>query len=436
MNKRKKRRGSVTAKIGKYLIAAMLLFVGVSVFGGGQSDKASSSKEELTVLTWRYQPNDPFWLKVVEEYKSINPNVVLTLINVADNNSMEQKASAMLAGKQPLDIIWTDSSVTQAMGKAGLLEPLTSYIKKDNFDLDSIFMSSKHDHMWNGELVGLPAIPMGYLIFYNKDIFDKAGVPYPKNDWTIDEFLDAAKKTTNASLQQFGYGTRPWIGTHDLAFVYAYGGKWFDDNGNPVINDAGTIKAYQFIQDLINTYKVAPNPSGVAGSSSQAVTFDSGKLAMNWSGTWDIRGTEGDNPKWKFKWGVVLPPKGPNGQYPIIISNGWSIINRSQHKEEAWNFLKWWNTGSVQQLLCEYGEIPSNIQIADDFSLKHLEAKDRATIFEALQKGYSRPTQYLYWARSERESNAFRDRIYQGENVKKVLDEMRSNVESIVKEYR
>ena len=423
-------------KLGIILVIALIWTTPVYSGGSAEEVKGNSDNEkegvELTILSWRYTPDDEFWLRVVEEYKAVKPNVTLKLVSVSDNDFMEQKAAAMLAGNQPLDIVWTDSSVNQSMGKSNLLEPLEPYIEKDNFDLSQMFMTSKNDHMWEEELVGLPAIPMAYLIFYNKDLFDAMGVPYPTNDWTMSEFLEIAKKMTNTKEKQFGYGTRPWIGTHDLAFVYAFGGRWFNDQGESVVDSPETIKGYQFIQDLIQKYNVAPAPSGVAGSSSQAVTFDSGKLAMNWSGTWDIKGTEGDNSKWDFRWGVVLPPKGVEGQFPVVISNGWSIIKSSEYKNEAWDFLKWWSTGVVQVLLTQYGEIPPNIDYANDFAIKHLSEADRETVFKAFEIGVSRPTQWPYWARSERESNAYRDRIYMGEDTKIVLTEMKENIDNII----
>ncbi|WP_320128648.1 sugar ABC transporter substrate-binding protein [uncultured Sphaerochaeta sp.] len=419
-------------KVVLMFLVICLVFVSLYAQGTTETSSDKETQKELVFLSWRYKPDDAFWQSMVEAYKVVEPNTKLTLINVSDNNSMEQKAAAMIAGNLPLDMVWTDSSVTQTMGKADLLEPLEGYIKRDGFDTSRLFMASKYDHMWDGKLVGLPAIPMGYLIFYNKDLFDAAGVPYPTNDWTMDDFLKTAQALTKPEIKQFGYGTRPWIGTHDLSYIYAFGGNWFDKNGKPVMDQENAIKAYQFIQDLIFKYKVAPAPSGVAGSGAQAVSFDSGKLAMNWTGTWDIKGTEGPNSKWSFRWGIVLPPKGAYGQYPIIISNGWSILKNSKNKDVAWNFLKWWSSGEIQQLLAQYGEIPTNIEEARKYAITFLDETDRNTVFKALQEGVSRPTNWPYYARSERESNAYRDRIYIGEDVGKVLAEMKKNVDSII----
>ena len=197
------------------------------------------------------------------------------------------------------------------------------------------------------------------------------------------------------------------------------------------MNEPKTVEAYQFIQDLIFKYKVATGLSGGAAASAQAITFDSGKLGMNWSGTWDIKGTEGPDSKWSFRWGVVLPPKGPNGQYPIIISNGWSILKTSDNKEEAWDFLKWWNTSEVQSILAKSGEIPINIDYAKHEALLFMDDVDRNTIFEALQTGVSRPTNWSYYAQTERESNAYRDKIYMGDDVQNTLNGMKANADKI-----
>ncbi|MFW6034937.1 MAG: ABC transporter substrate-binding protein [Halothermotrichaceae bacterium] len=389
--------------------------------------------EEITILTWRYEEESDIWQGIEENFNKAHPDIELNLVSVADNEYMEQKAASMIAGNIPLDIVWTDSSVNQALGKSGLLEPLEPYFEKDNIDLDDFFTSSINDATWDGEIVGWPAVPMAYLIFYNKDLFDEAGVEYPSNDWTIEEFVEKSKKLTDKDNHQYGYNTRPWIGTHDLAYIYAYGGKWFnEDQTAGAVTDPGTVKGYQLIQDLINKYEVAPSPS--TSSQQAGVSFDSGNIAMNWSGTWDIRGTETNPSKWDFNWGVALPPKGPEGQYPVVISNNWSIVSRSQRKEEAWTFLKWWNSEENQIYLAENGELPSNVSVANEHAFNHMNKADRDTVFEAANTGVSRPTNVPVWAKTEREAKSFRDQILLGGETETILQLMELNINDIFKE--
>lgn len=415
----------------KKLLSLLLLMVMAGAFT--LTPAVCAEKDQITILTWRYQEADPLWKGIVKNFNSEYPDIKLNLVSIADNNYMEQKASAMIAGNIPLDVVWTDSSVTQALGKAGILEPLNSYFKRDHINLKKYFIASLNDASWKGKIVGWPAVPMVYLIFYNKDLFDKASVGYPSNDWTINEFLQKAKELTNKSQQQYGYNIRPWIGTHDLSYIYAYGGRWFSRTKKEgAVTDPGTEKAYQFIQDLIIKYKVSPTPS-TAGQQA-GISFESGKIAMNWSGTWDIRGTETTPSKWGFKWGVVLPPKGPNGQYPIVISNNWSIVSRSKKKELAWKFLKWWNGDKNQIYLAKQGEFPANIVVAKKYAFIHMNPGDRDTVFKAASIGVSRPTDSPVWARTERESRAFRERILLGGNVEEVLKEMENNINNIIKE--
>ncbi len=386
--------------------------------------------EEITILTWHYEEGTDVWEEIKSNFNEDHPDIELNLVTVADNDFMEQKASTMIAGNIPLDVVWTDSSVNQALGKAGLLEPLEPYFEKDNINLDDYFTSSINDASWDGEIVGWPAVPMTYLIFYNKDLFDEAGVEYPENDWTVEEFLIKAQQLTDKDNYQYGYNTRPWIGTHDLAYVYAYGGKWFnEENTAGAVTDPGTIKGYELISDLINEYEVAPSPS--ASSEQAGISFESGKIAMNWSGTWDIRGTETTPSKWGFDWGVVMPPNGPEGQFPIAISNNWSIISRSQHKDAAWTFLKWWNSDKNQTYLAKNGEFPSNIEIANELAFTHLSDKDRETLFMATDNAVARPTDVPVWARTERESKSFRDEILLGGDVVEILRRMEENINNI-----
>jgi len=113
------------------------------------------------------------------------------------------------------------------------------------------------------------ALPVGMdllVMYYNKGLFDEAGLPYPQPGWTWDEFLDAAEAITkpdDVPTPTYGYSTIDgYLDT--LVFIGVHGSSIFNDIQNPTrmtFNDPLTVEAMEFCADLFHTYQVAPAPS-------------------------------------------------------------------------------------------------------------------------------------------------------------------------------
>lgn len=93
------------------------------------------------------------------------------------------------------------------------------------------------------------------------------------------------------------------------------------------------------------------------------------------------------HPKWGFRWSVAPPPRGPAGQFTVVQTNGWSIPKGSLHKEEAWEFITWFNGPEGQQILAAHGEFPAHLPTARFESFLHLDDHTRNTIFAAVMMG-------------------------------------------------
>lgn len=402
------------------------------------NDKTPSEEQvEITVLSWRYDPESEEWAKVVSAFNEDFPNIKVNGVT-APSAEIVQKVTSMVAGGQQVDVLFTDSTRNNLFASKGLLEDLEPYLAKSDINLEQdYYVKSLNDHKYKGKLYGLPILNMSYYIFYNKDLFDAAGVEYPTNDWTIDDFLDKAKKLTNIDQNQYGYNLRPWVGTHFLGWSFAYGGEYFTEDGKEsLVNSEGSVQAMKFLKDLIYKDKVAPIPKADAASQAGGVAFESGNLAMNWSGSWDIKGTEATPSKWAFNWGMAMPPKGSNGSHPIVISNAWGISSNSQNKEAAWEFVNWFMGDKAQKLLAEHGEFPSNKEIAEQFAFTHLDEEERKTVFMTAELGVARPTEYEAMPRSEAVFGAKMEEILasEGSNVEKLMDEAKEELDQLIKD--
>jgi multiple sugar transport system substrate-binding protein len=171
-------------------------------------------------------------------------------------------------------------------------------------------------------------------------MFDKAGVPYPKEGWTWDDFLATAQKMTkdtngDGKTDQFGMDT--WTSYWPLIIWSKTGHGIFDDIRKPtkfIITDKDSVDAIQWLGDLANKHKVMPTSAERANISDM---FLAGKSAMNIIGHWRV-------PQYManikdFKWDVVALPKGK------VLANRmdgscFAITAQSKNPEVAWEFVK------------------------------------------------------------------------------------------------
>ncbi len=389
------------------------------VFAAGGAEEAAEDEVTIEVLSWRFDPDEELWNAMIEAFNEVHPNIRVNK-QMIPQGEMEQQVTTMLRSPQGIDVVWTDSGRNRAFAERGLLEDLGPWFERDGIDLmNEYFARSINDHMWDGAVLGWPSVPMSYLIFYNRDLFDAAGVAYPSNDWTIEEFVETALAVTDTDRNIYGFGQRIWMGTYDLAFIRAYGGDFFTSDGErSALTHPGTVAAYELLQALIHDYGASP-PLG------EEIGFEAGRVAMNWSGSWDIAGTEGADPKWNFDWGVVLPPRGPEGQYPIVISNAWAMINRSERKDAAWEFMKFWQGADGQRILSQFGEFPALQAVARETAWPHMTAEDRDTMWRSFDEAIARSTDHPGWVRAEQQIfTPYRERMFLGrEDVRTVLGE-------------
>jgi multiple sugar transport system substrate-binding protein len=215
---------------------------------------------------------------------------------------------------------------------------------------------------------GLYALPKdigSLVIFYNKDLFDKAGVPYPDKTWTWDTLIENGRRLTKTDSSgrpsQFGFLAYRQI-ERWAPFVYQNGGRIFDENGERCLLDKPeAIEAVQFFTDLFLKHHIMPTISqSQAMGGGQGQLFESGKVAMIVDGRWMVP----QYSKAKFAWDVAhLPKMKERGTFTHV--SGYVMSSRSKHKSEAWRLLKYLTGRKVQTSMTEKGLlVPARKSIA------------------------------------------------------------------------
>lgn len=189
----------------KRMIAAVM--AGVMVLGlvgcqGGDSSsdsgKDESSDGKIEINFYEHSDADPYIEKLVDAYMEQNPDVKVNLTVIA-NDDYDDKLKVMLAGGNDVDCFWIRSGAqARQLADDGALMALDELCEKNDVDT-SVYGECQDAYELDGKTYGLATTKSAWMIFYNKDLFDAAGVPYP-TAMTWDEYTELAKSLTKDDL--------------------------------------------------------------------------------------------------------------------------------------------------------------------------------------------------------------------------------------------
>ena len=222
---------------------------------------------------------------------------------------------------------------------------LDPYMKRDHISKDLYYPTLYKLGVVDGKLYALTKDYATLAIFYNKDLFKAAHVPFPKAGWTWNDFVQDARKLTvvkGGRPVQWGFtlagGFSDWTrGIEPL--VRDFGGRLASPDGKKIdgyMNSPQTVKAVQFYVDLYNKFHLAPTP-GQRKAFQNLDLFSSGKVAMDWDGPWEIT-TWLQNKNFHF--GVAPMPSYNGKAYSNVCWSGFAMNAHSNQKEAAWQVTK------------------------------------------------------------------------------------------------
>jgi multiple sugar transport system substrate-binding protein len=285
-----------------------------------------------------------------------------------------QKAVIELAsGKPSFDLIHISYHVQKRQfEKAGWLADLTGFMKDPNLTapdlVDTDFSAAGLQYAKNdkGQMLSLPWSVDYFILYYNKELFQKKGVAVPK---TLEEMVVAAEKLTDAKEGTFGFVGRG-LRNANMAlwtnFYLNYGGEFLDAKGNILTDGPEAVEATKLYQRLLT--KCAP--PGVAGFNwmESMASFTQGRSAM-WidADGWAPPLEDPAASRIVGKVGYTVVPAGPKGQFSSTYGDGIGIAAASKNKEAAYLLCQWVaSKGQGARLLQAGGGVPFRNSIVSD----------------------------------------------------------------------
>ena len=318
----------------------------------------SSTKAKIVWYNNADSVRNPWEESVVKAFEAKEPDIKIELM-IVPWDEFEPKMAALVASGQPPDV-WSEwgSSGFMDYYHRDMLFDITEFAKRDEAELQLDQYDPKLIDLFRveGKLYGIPMFNLHNELFYNKKLFDEAGIPYPTpnwedKSWNFDKMLDLALALTKNDpdptkavwgLEYDGYlqhGAAPWPWGKDF-FGPNYGEEAYRTGiaKEAKVKDPDIIASLQYQADLRHKYKVHPTQAAYQALSALGGAFASGKLAMTFNGGWMWWVNK---PIKDFEWGVAAGPWGPISHRNVMYTDPWFIAKKTADPEKTWKFVKY-----------------------------------------------------------------------------------------------
>lgn len=339
--------------------AVSLFFVLALVFILSSCGNLLGPKVTLRCAFWGDTSEIEIIKKSVELFKQANPGIDVKLERLPAGDPYTEKILTQIAGGNPVDVMFVNAEQFYIYAKKNILLPLNEYVAKDKMQLDKFYPKIIDKFTVDNNFYVLPRdIAPVCVVFYNKDLFNKAGLKYPTADWSWDDMRSMASKMQAKNADgsvTFGFADEWGIWE---PFVLSNGGKLVNDLKKPtkcLLDSPEALAGFQYRHDLMYKYKVMPAPAQLSamGGVGASDLFIQSKAAMFMSGIWK---TPFFRQTIKFDWDAAPFPKGPKGGRGYLISGGgYSILRSTKHPEEAWKLLTYLAGEEGQKALAQTG---------------------------------------------------------------------------------
>lgn len=357
-------RKTIKKAVAGAALTTLILSMSACSAGSGNADisqdpqanpnsSGSSDKSTLTVAIWDNGQKAGLDA-ILADYAAATGNKAQIQVITWDQYWALLEAGAT-GGEMP-DVFWMHSNEAYRYMSNGILMDLTDRIaSSEKLDMSQFPEDIKTLYQHEGKTYAIPKDVDTIALWYNKTMFDEAGIPYPDDSWTWDDYYDAALKLTKEDGSQYGTAMNPTNNQDGwMNMVYSMGGKVIsEDKTRSGFDDPATLKAMEYLDKLIkNTMPSAATMSETGND----VLFYSGKIAMLPFGSWMIAPIK-ENEYVTANCDVALLPKDAETGRRVSIYNGlgWAVSANTKSPEAAWQLVEWFGSKEGQLKQAELG---------------------------------------------------------------------------------
>lgn len=344
---------------------------GAASSGGAAAPAASAVT--LSVMAFG-QPDQPAFQALAEAYMEQHPETKVDAIFLPNDESYYATLQTQFAGGSNPSIASMQGWGFQLFAENGALAGLNALRERDGFNYAWADVQVVRDYTErNGDTYLVPMQVATMLMFYAKQPFDEAGIPYPTDDWTFEDFVQIAEQLTSTTgdRRQWGYQANGnWF--RDIHWIRSTGAQEFDTLIDPHTSQFAQEPIIEIVQliasDFYHTMGISPTPADLDSGSGG---IEAGQSAMKYEGPWwfpRMVTPELREQGAAIDFDVVLMPKMADEERP---HRGWAegaVIFANAPLDPAWELVKYMSGEEGQKIFSEItGRIPNNFDLVESF---------------------------------------------------------------------
>ena len=306
---------------------------------------------------------------LVTAFENEYPDIKIQLRHTPGQSEYRRRLATEFSSGSPSDVMLLNYRRFATFAEQGGLEPLGPYLaQSQHIQASDFFEPTIEAFQLDDQLWCIPQNVSSLVVYYNRDLFDAAGLSYPTDDWARDEFLAAARALTldeddDGRIDQYGVGIDPNL--FRLApLIWQNGGELVDDPINPTrlaLDTPEALDALQWLVDLQVKEGVVPDAEAEAAESSES-RFLNGRLGLYFNSR---RGVPTYRTIKDFTWDVAPLPRGSQAA-GILHSDAYCLAAATQDKEAAWQFIEFANSAAGQKIVARSGRTVPSLKVVAD----------------------------------------------------------------------
>ena len=325
------------------VLLCVLVLAGCGGDGGERSDGSGDLSGDVSFLVFGDPEEIQAYRDVIAAYENEQPEVDVKMIEASDRDDLIARLSTSFAAGTPPDLFLLNYRFYAQFAARDVLEPIEDRVDaSDVFQQEDFYEEAMNAFRFDDKLTCLPQNISSLVVYYNKDMFKAAGVAEPKEGWSWDDMVAAAKKLTKDSTgdgkaEVYGLGIEASL-IRLAPFVWSAGGDLVDDDENPTHFTLDTPEAELAMERLFQLYvtdKVTPSEEEVEAEDDET-RFQNGRMAMVLSSR---RSTPTFRTIQDFDWDVAALPQHEE-QAGILHSDAYCLTKASDNKDAAWSFME------------------------------------------------------------------------------------------------
>ncbi|MYW63372.1 extracellular solute-binding protein [Streptomyces sp. SID8379] len=353
---------------------------------GDASDTASSDgRTTLSYGIWDVA-QVPGMRQIITAFERENPGISVEIQLTPWASYWTTLRTSMRGGTAP-DVFWMNAVNLQLYASNGVLEPLDPHIARDRTPVGRHPKALVDIYAYDGTQYGLPKDFDTVGLWYNKKLFDKAGVTYPDSSWTWDDLRDAARELTDPGNRVYGIAAEMDRQTKFYPSVFGAGGYVLRD-GKSGFADPRSVEGLRLWTDLVDRGWSPPQSAmsevrarNLFLSEQVAMNYDLSAMASFMYGT----------PAIKDHGGVAVLPKGRR-RATVIHGLANAISAKSRHKQAAWKFVDFMARRPAAEIQAKGGVTIPSYEGTQDAWLKSMPEFDLRVFIDMLDYAFPYPS--------------------------------------------